>query len=528
MLGSSLVFVGDDWEIVFNRRGSGVGSLLEPHQGHILAGTTIIYKLILKTFGISSALPFHLVSSLLVALVGVLLFVYASRRVGDWLALMGAALILFFGASTVDLLLPFQTCFTGSVAAALGALIALDRDDRRGDAIACGLLVVSVFFLEVGLAFCVGALVLVLLGSRPWRSRLFVALVPVLLYAVWWAGWGHTEPGYTSWGNLADLPRYVLDAAAGAVGALTGLVSASDQSPDPVGQEWAPALLAVAAALAIWRAATILRLSATLWALLAIGLSFWLLGGLAYVPIVRDPGNGRTLYASAVIVLLIAAELLRGVRVGRAGLLVAGVLVACAVAGNLGFLRDSYRTFFQPTSQLTEGTLSALEIAGPLNPSLVLTTETTGVTFHDFAAGPYLAVVAAYGSPTYSADELPGAPEGTRAEADRELARLTAISLLPARGAAEACRGHLAELGRRGEAVLGPGRLILLPRAGSRLRPSLRRFADDPSVELGRLTAARPAAIRILADRSDRPWLLSLGGEGRARLCGSALGGGAG
>ena len=135
----------------------------------------------------------QVVSDLLVLACGGLLFAYARSRVGDWLAVIAAALILFFGAAWLDLLWPVNLALSGGCAAGLGALLALDRDDRAGDVAAAALLAISVSFSEVGVAFSIGALASVLLGERPWRRRLFVPVVPLLLYAAWWAG-GATRP----------------------------------------------------------------------------------------------------------------------------------------------------------------------------------------------------------------------------------------------------------------------------------------------------------------------------------------------
>ena len=63
----------------------------------------------------------------------VLLFVYARRRVGDLLALGAAAVVALLGPAWPDILWPFQIGFLGSLAAGIGALLCLDRADRRGD-----------------------------------------------------------------------------------------------------------------------------------------------------------------------------------------------------------------------------------------------------------------------------------------------------------------------------------------------------------------------------------------------------------
>ena len=168
--------------------------------------------------GIDSAFPFQIVSTLVFLLSATLLFIYLRRRVGDWPALLGSALILFLGAAWIDLLWAFQIGFSGSIAAGLGALLALDRDDRVGDRIACALLVVSISFSELGVPFVAGALVSVLVGGRPRIRRLYIAVVPLAFYAIWWLGWGHTAESAFSLDNVLESPKCVFDASSQAHG----------------------------------------------------------------------------------------------------------------------------------------------------------------------------------------------------------------------------------------------------------------------------------------------------------------------
>ena len=80
----------------------------------------------------------------------------------------------------------------GSIACGLGALLALDRRDRSlGDIAAAALLIVSLFFSDVGIAF-VAAVALELALSKDRLERAYVVAAPVLLWMVWYAGWGHT------------------------------------------------------------------------------------------------------------------------------------------------------------------------------------------------------------------------------------------------------------------------------------------------------------------------------------------------
>ncbi|HEX2391353.1 MAG TPA: hypothetical protein VHI77_00385, partial [Solirubrobacterales bacterium] len=164
---SHLTFFADDWALLLRKQAWTADTFLQPYGEHLILGPTIVFKLLQEIFGMGSALPYYAVSVSLYLAVAILLFAYLSSRVGDWLALIAAILILALGAAFEDMLWISPLNFSGSMAAGLGMLLALDRDDERGDRIACLLLIVSIAFSSVGLAFAAGALVELALGRRP-------------------------------------------------------------------------------------------------------------------------------------------------------------------------------------------------------------------------------------------------------------------------------------------------------------------------------------------------------------------------
>ncbi len=513
VLGAHVTLFADEWAVVLGRRATSVGAFLDPYNGHLTAAVVAFYKVMLAVFGMTSPIPFHVASALTYALAGVLLFAYARRRVGDWLALIGTVMILFFGAASVDMLSPFQTFFSGAIAAGLGALLALDRDDSRGDAIACLLLAVAVSFSEVGLAFSVGALVRIALSERPMAARLYVPLVPIGLYVIWWLGWGHTAPSEITLRNVANAPSYVLTAAGTAIGALAGLTSAGDQLPDPVGLDWAPILLVAAIGLAVWRVQRLGRVPRGVWPVLAIGLTFWILAAFN-AGYVRPADNARYLYPSAVFVLLIVAELFRGVRVSAAAIALVAIGAALAIGSNLAFLSDSYKLFWKPGSETTRADLAGLEISGPDNPAFVLR---SGLI--DINAGEYLAAVAAWGSPAYSEADLAARPEGDRQSADKTMAAALGLALTPGGAVSGPCRPVGATPAGSPAVELAPGTTTLKAAAGAKAKVALGRFASDLPVGLGFLAPRSRASLTIPADRSSRPWHLGLVGRGHVELC---------
>jgi hypothetical protein len=521
-LAGDVIFLRDEWAVVLYRRGFSPGVFLDPHAGHLAASVVVFYKLLLAAFGMTSPLPFHIGATVAYLLAAVLLFAYARRRVGDWLALMAAVLILFFGAASVDLLSPFQIFFSGGIAAGLGALLALDRDDRAGDVVACLLLIVSITFSEVGIAFSLGALVRVALGERAPRARLYVPLLPLVLYGLWWLGWGHSGESYFSLHNVAMTPSYVLDAVSAALSSLLGIASASDALPSPVGQQWWPVVTILVIALAIWRVRRLGGIPRGVWVVLTVGLTFWVLAGFNYFP-GRAAGNGRYLYPSAVFVLLIWIELLRGVRLGAGWLLVGAAITAVGVAGNLQFLKDGYRFYFEPGNEQERGAVSALDIAGRVNPSFDLNAQVSPVTFYDIRTRAYLSAVSSWGSPGYTDSELAQAPEQSRLEADKVLGAMLGIRLEPGGATRAPCRRLRATQDEWTQMPLGPGQATLDGARDAHANVAMGRFSDELPVALGALRPGSRSSIEIPADASDRPWRLGVQGAGVVRVCGNAL-----
>ena len=426
VLESEVTFFADEWAFLLDRTGRSVGVFLDPHNEHIALAPVSIYKSLLATLGMDSAFPFQVVSTLVFLLSATLLFAYLRRRVGDWPALLGSALILFLGASWIDLLWAFQIGFSGSIAAGLGALLALDRDDRVGDRIACALLVVSTSFSELGVPFVAGALVSVLVGGRPRIRRLYVAFVPLALYAIWWLGWGHTAESTFSLDNVLDSPKFVFDAASQAMASLLGLATPlTGNGGDPVGLNWGRILLVIGIGLAVWRFWRLGRVPRPVWVVLAIGASFWFLTAFN-ASFLREPTSGRYPYPGGVFLLLIAAEVLRGVRINTRALALGSALTALAVLSGLWFLHLGQSNILKPYSEGLRARLAAVEIARDrVDPGFFVQTFVFSAT----DARSYLSVADAYGSPAYSESELASSTVAARAEADNVLVRGLGIEL---------------------------------------------------------------------------------------------------
>ena len=413
---SHLTFFYDDWDPLLHRRGLSADALLRPDLGHIVLGVTVVYKTIQATIGMESLLPYAVASTSAFLLSVVLVYVYIRRRVGDWLALAGLLPILFLGAASTDLLVPFEIVSFGAVAAGLGALLVIEREDKRGDALGCALLVLGFTFSELALSFVLGTAVAIAQARGPLR-RAYVVLVPLLLYALWYAGWGHTGISYFSFHNVATSPVYVLDGLASGLTSLLGLTPSGLATGSGLG--WGRPLLLAVLVLAALRLRSGRPVPRSFWVTLTILLSFWFLTA-ANANFARAPFASRYQYAAAVLLLPVAADLASGLFRPRAPavVLVFGVAVA-AVMGNFAALHETYRNFRYPTPTVRGG-LAGLELeADAVDPALTLDQQNSGFDYvGSIQAGPYLSAVRAFGSPAYSPSELPRAPERAGMAAD--------------------------------------------------------------------------------------------------------------
>jgi hypothetical protein len=494
-----------------------MGYFLDPFHEHVVIGPALTFKFLLALFGMGSVLPFYAASLSAFLLSSMLLFVYVRRRMGDWMALAAAVLILFLGAAFEDLLFAFQLGFFVSVAAGLGMLIALDREDRRGDRVACALLLVSLAFSSLGIAFAVGALADLAFGRGPRAGRAFVALLPLALYGAWWLGWGHTAQHHLSFHNLEGTPSFVFDSAAAGITSLLGLATGDGSEPSQPHLIWGKILLIPILVFLAIRIARERRLSRGLAIAIAVGLAFWIPAGLDRVAY-RFPTSSRYQYPSAIFLLLIAAELARGFRIPRIAIAAAAVVTGAAVVGGLTLLHREQSERWEPASDYLRSSLAAVEIAGRRGDPRYLVTFPPSI---HVSAGNYLSAVHDYGSPAFSEAQLAARPEAERAGADLTMATMLGIALSPASGTERtvACQTLRASgTGYAGLTLLRGG-FTFTNTGGSDVEVLLSRFADSLSVDLGPLRPGVSAALTIPVDNSTQPWSLGLSGEGPVRLC---------
>lgn len=522
-LGSHVTFVLDDWTYILYRRDFSADAFFGPANEHLVAGAVATWKLLLSGFGIGSVVPFRIVSTAMFLLGNWFLFVWIRRRLGPWPALFATVPVLFLGAAYEDLFWFASITFLGSLTCGLGMLVALDRRDAVGDRLACAWLVGTMLFSSLWVPFAAGAAVDIALrrGERDWRRRAWVVLVPVVLYALWWLGWGHEAEGSISLHNIAATPIFVIDSFAAALAALLGLATpVSEGMPSPSGLDWGRPLAVALGGLALWRAYKVERIPRSFWVVLAIGLSFWILGGFA-VKEGRVPWASRYQLPGATFVLLVAAELLRGVKLDRRLLAPAAVVVVAAVASNGLFMKEAADSYERSTA-IVRADLTALEIAREtVDPSFFLDEEFADTGFAYIDAGSYFAAVDDFGSPAYTIDELRESTPEARFAADKVLLNALRVELEPVE------RPALPP----GECIEVPAdRTVPLPPRGAVVvagdRPiddiKMKRFADPGRLfpvdfETG-IAAGEAIAIPIPSDLSTVPWKLQLEGAA-ATVC---------
>jgi len=525
VLTREMTFFQDTWAFLINRRELTLDTLLQPHNEHIVVIPVLIEQLLLRVFGMSSALPEYILLGLFLVVTALLLYVYVRRRVGGWLALFATVLLLCLGPAWEVLLWPFEITFIGPILFGLAMLLALERGDRRGDVLACVFLVCAIGFSGLGICFIAAAAVAVAQGPREtWLRRAYIFAIPLVLYGLWWLGYGHDAESHISLHNLLMSPVFVLNSVSVALASMLGLAPQVGAAPDP---SWGRALLvglAILLGLRQWRLKQ--PLASTLWPALAAALANWFLTAFNAFP-GRDPTSSRYQYAGAVFILLILANLLKDVRPSRNVLIAGAVLTACAIGPNLVILKDG-RDILDPQSVLTRADTAAIEIAERTVPeNFQLSPEVAGTpSLVNIYAGEYLEAADDYGSPAYSPRELLTAPEEARKQADIILSQALPLSTVtqlgaysPGGGGAD-CVDVAGDVSGPREVRLAPGLNTIALAPGPHADFTLRRFASgEYPVSTEGADGDSVTLLRVPHDASRQPWFLRVDASQPARVC---------
>jgi hypothetical protein len=522
--GKDLTFSGDDifyyarlvTENGVTHQASGLEYFLAPHNGHLQLVGKLIYRGLFETVGADYTV-FRAMEVLAAFLSVLFFFILARRRVRPFAALIPAVLLLFFGYGEGSYLWPFNVHTIGALAFGLAALLALERDDRKGDIGACALLVLAVATVEVGLAFTVAVAVSVLRREDRWR-RAWIFLVPAALFGVWWLWaqkFGQSEVNLI---NVHLIPIDFTNALAAVMGSIFGLNPTGEGvDPNVTGITPWSAVLAGFAVVGLAYRIRLGRIPNGLWVALAVVLSYWLMITLAN----RPPDSTRYLFVGAVAVFLIAASALRGFRIGGTALIVAAVIVALAIPPNLAKFYDERRSSITD-AEVTRTEYAMLELARPHVRTDYFPAEDPRVQdagaaiFIPLSADTYYQAHDEFGGIGYSLDEIRGQSVEKREIADATLVGALELRLKPSTAPADPASCPSSLDGKPGKSVffyVESGGVLLGSRAQRPVRVGLGRFGTGGApVALGKLQPGEWADLRIPPDIAPDRWWVTVDG----------------
>lgn len=498
------------------------GYLLAPFNGHLPLGGRFVYELVFATIGANYTVFVLINIAALFACVA-LVFELARRRVGNLAALAPCIVLLFFGFAREQLLWPLDFNTAASLAGGLATVLVIQREDRRGDMLACFFLLVSIAMIELGLSFALGIAIWLLISRRrDALRRAWIVAVPLALYVAWyiWARkFGQSE---THSGNLHLIPETFLHGAAAVLGGLTG--TNPIQAGSYIGSvTWFGRALAIAVALALLVRLFWGSLPRTIWVWLFVLGSYWTLLAIAARP---AEGTRYTLVAAVLIVLIAADAVRRRLSNGVAIALLA--IAAVALPANIAQLtqnRADDTLHHDPPVNSTE--FAMLELARhQVDPDYFVTgdprvAEVDGGLFIGITAGAYLDAAAHNGSIAYSLDEVREQDEGLRLIADASLVGALGVEAAPAGAPGNRSRCRSIAVAPEAESAtfaVRAGTTLLRPDGDERTGLWLSRFADAPrSVGIDYLPPGRWSKLTIPTDEAPDPWRMTV--DGPATVC---------
>jgi hypothetical protein len=501
----------DEFTLYSGSRGFNITGLLTQHNAQLIFLPRLIYATVFKLFGADYSV-IRLIEAVGVALVGTTVYALARPRIGA-LALAPAIVLMFFGYSWDSTLTGNGIINVYCLLPGLAAMLVLDRGRRLAAPLACLLLALSISSWTAGLAFVVGAGVL-LLQRGELRRWWWVPAVPVLLWGAWWI----TKPGLSGplYGgatgfkasNFLLIPNFAADSLSAVGAAVSGLSFAFNQTSITVNgvtedTSWGP----VIATLAVVGIALVLRRSPPSkwpWPWFAALVTFWAATAMVTFAL-RPPSAGRYVYVAAAVALVLASWALDGYRLKRRTAALVAVALVFAVATSLAQFRDA-SAYLRAYSTSLRADMAAVEIArGHESPTYVPSAGVAHNIFLGATAQPvnYLPAVARNGSFADTIPELRSAPEGTREEVDQILTTALGLHLAPAASvpAPASCR-RVDGAGFR----LRPGTTLLRFAGPGAAHVTLRRFASAFTAPLGSAAPGRYYALRIPTDLAPDPW----------------------
>lgn len=522
-LGRGSTFSGDEMVWIISSTGMDLDTALQSHGGHLQLIPRAVYKLMLETVG-TTYWPYRLLTVAALALLSILLFRYLSRRVGPTVALLPSILMLFFGADPLHVIKGNGFTIVFSIACGIAALLAIERKDLKGDILACFVLVLGAATYTVSLPFVAGV-ALALILERGWK-RLWVPAVPLVLYGAWKLWQANTSTLSTGstvhLSSITDIPRWIFDALSAILSAITGLgygfsTTTLSGPNDLIGPALAIAFLIAVA----WRLSRG-SIPKAVWVSLSIGFALWSIQALASDPSLaesRAPSDPRYLYPGAVVVFLIAADLIAGKRWSGKAFAVFAVLMAFGLATNIHQMdvygkenrtADADVREFVTAIGITFDEQAGHRVEPSTEPVVVNSGEIVGAVLATIAERPF-------GGIDLSLDEIEDLSQADRLTLDQRLAGYFEIKLAEDSPGAGNCEALRRVAGGSFMAILPAGVVVLRSgRSGGVVR--IGRFSSGEPLMVGPMPARSSRSLSTPEPIDGPPWRISFSRPG-LKLC---------
>lgn len=358
-------FFGDEWAFLVERDAGSISGLFAPHQEHWVTLPVIAYRTLWNVVGLHSYKP-YLTMALATHLAVVVLLRAVLRRIGvsPWIATICAAVLLFYGSGSENIVWGFMVTFTGALAFGLAQFLLADhagsswRRDLAAAACGLGALMCSGLGLVV-----LGVVAVAVLARRGVRPALRATAPGLAAYVAWRWAYG------TDARDPAERVRVIVAFARD--GLATAMASAT---PHVVVSVAVGLVVGAGLALLVWRhrrswdrlrfdlAIPVSMAAAAVGFYLVVGRSRVEFFGMAYAT------RGRFLYVAVALVLpLVAVGADEVVRRWPRALVPVAVLLLAGVPANIDAIGVHRNRAIPPATVLAAAASPDL---GPADPSL--------------------------------------------------------------------------------------------------------------------------------------------------------------
>ncbi len=529
--GRGLTLTVDEWSWGFaSRTNFDLHAFVDPHNGHFAAVLVLLTKTSLQLFGADAALPLRILAVSFHVAAASCLFLLMRKAIGTVAAVVPAILVLFLGAANDGIIGSHGMSVTITVVAGLGAWLALQRRRLGWDVFAAALLVIGVASESTAIPFVVGAAVLLALDRDSPRSRYWIVVLPLAVYALWWLVFGRDAESDIAIANLAGLPSFAFDSLAATLGSIAGVFTVPGSRRQgfdiTAGQALAGGFLIVLLALVVGRRYRPRLASAVPMSALVV---FWLMIS-SVASADRAPFASRYIYINVILLLLVFAQEIGASPLRRQASIALTAICAFALLPNireLTYAGDSVRE----QGEINRAVMGAANLVYGEAPAKTLLEDPGDLVPGEvgdlgFPLERYGASERRFGTPAYSPAQIAAAGPEARAAADHFLSRALGIDVVPADGLPRplSARSGVEQTGgvlqRRhgclrfvplasGAQVslnLRPGGLWIRPGAGATVPVGVERFDDSFGVVPAPILPGRPSLLELPASRASVGW----------------------